>query len=79
MIFLTQIQAFHTVEIQHDGKKVASTHSEIRYQIWYDDVFHVRTTFSLFPNFIFTQHSKNHDGGGDCVISLFLEMHTYLQ
>ena len=50
-------------EMQHDGKKSVSTHSEIQFQIWYDDVLHERTTFSLFPNFIFTQHSKNHEAG----------------
>ena len=38
VIFLAQIQASHASEIQHDGKKSVSTHSEIRFQIWYDDV-----------------------------------------
>ena len=76
VIFLAQIQASHASEIQHDGKKSVSTHSEIRFQIWYDDVSHERTTFqSLF----FTQHSKNHEAGGKCVISLFLETHAYFQ
>ena len=36
-------------------------------------------TFSLFPNFIFTQHSKKHEAGGECVISLFLETRVYFQ
>ena len=41
--------------------------SEIWFQIWYDDVSHERTTFQIFL------HSKNHEAGGECVISLFLE------
>ena len=40
VIFLAQIQASHAGEIQHDGKKFVSTHSEIRFQIWYDDELH---------------------------------------
>ena len=71
VIFLAQIQASHLRETQYDGKKSVSTHNEIRFQIWYDDILHERTTFSLCPNFIFTQHSKNHEAGGKCVISLF--------
>ena len=45
VIFLAQIQASHAGEIQHDGKKNSYLHSEIRFQIWYDDVSHERTTF----------------------------------
>ena len=45
---MAQIQASHASEIQHDGKKKpVSTHSEIRFQIWYDDVSHERTTFQI--------------------------------
>ena len=73
MIFLAQTQASHADEIQHDGKKSVSTHSEIRFQIWYDDVSHARTTFQIFL------HSKNHEAGGECVISLFLETHVNFQ
>ena len=76
VIFLDQIQASHMGEIQHNGKKSVSTHSEIRFQIWNDDVFHERTTFRPFPNFIFTQRSKNHAAGIECV-SLFLETYVY--
>ena len=47
MIFLAQIQASHAGEIQHDGKKNLSTHSEIWFQIWYDDVSHEQTTFQI--------------------------------
>ena len=48
VIFLAQIQASQASEIQHDGKKKSvSTHSEIRFQIWYDDVVHERTTFQI--------------------------------
>ena len=47
VIFLAQIQASHADEIQHDGKKSVSTHSEIRFQIWYDDVLRERTTFKI--------------------------------
>ena len=79
LIFLAKIKASHAGEIQHDGKKSVSSHSEIRFQIRYDDVLHVRTTLCLFPNFIFTQPSKNHEVGGECVISLFLETHVYFQ
>ena len=46
-IFLAQIQASHAGEIQHDGKKSISTHSEIQFQIWYDDVWHEQTTFQF--------------------------------
>ena len=28
-------------------KKSVSTHSEIRFQLWYDDVSHERTTFQI--------------------------------
>ena len=49
VIFLAQKQASHAGEIQHDGKKKSvSTHSEIRFQLWYDDVSHERTTFQIF-------------------------------
>ena len=60
-------------------KKSVSTYSEIQCQIWYDNVFHEQTTCSLFPNFIFMQHSKNREEGDECVTSLFLETHVYFQ
>ena len=45
--FLAQIQASHG-EIQQDGKKNSiPIHSEIQFQIWYDDVSHKRTTFQI--------------------------------
>ena len=51
VIFLAQIQASHAGEIQHEynttEKKFVSTHSEIRFEIWYDDVSHDRTTFQI--------------------------------
>ena len=47
VIFLAQIQASDASEIQHDGKKSVSTHSEIQFQIWYDDVSHERTTVQI--------------------------------
>ena len=46
------MQASNAGEIQDNGKKSVSKRSEIRFQIWYDDVLHKRTTFSVFPNFI---------------------------
>ena len=77
--FWLKYKRFTLLKYNRTEKEFVSTHSEIWFQIWYDDVFHEWTTFSLFPNFIFTQHSKNHEGGGNCVISLFLEMHIYFQ
>ena len=42
------LQASHAGEIQLDGKKFCrSTHSEIRFQIWYDDVSHEQTSFQI--------------------------------
>ena len=76
VIFLAQIQASHAGEIQHDGKKNSvSTHGEIRFQIWYDDVSHERTTFQILFLRNIVKIIKR--AGGECVISLFLETHVY--
>ena len=74
MIFLAQIQASLAGEIQHDGKKNPYLHT-----VKYGSKYGIMTyrTSEFFPNFIFTQHSKNHEAGGECVISLFLETHVY--
>ena len=48
VIFLARIQASHAGEIQQDKKKKSvSTNSEIRFQIWYYDVSHERTTSQI--------------------------------
>ena len=38
--FLAHIHALHADTIKYDNKKPVSAHSEIRFQIWYDDVIH---------------------------------------
>ena len=76
MIFLAQIQASHAGEIQHDGKKIPYLHT-VKYGSKYGMMtYH---TSELLSKFIFTQHSKNHEAGGECMISLFLETHVYFQ
>ena len=78
VVFLAQIQASHTGEIpiQHDEKKNPYLHTE-KYGSKYciNDVVHERTTFILFPNFIFTQHKA----GGECEFSLVLKAHVCFQ
>ena len=78
VIFLAQIQASHTDEIRR-REKIFYLHTEILFHVWYYDVIHEQTTFSLFPNIIAMQHSENHEAGGNCVIGLFLELHVCFQ
>ena len=73
MIFLAQIQASHASEIQHDGKKNPYLHT-VKYGSKYG------MTSELNPKFYFyTTYSKNHEAGGEYVISLSLDMHVYFQ
>ena len=60
-----------------EKKKSVSTHSEIRFQLWYDDVSHERTTFQIL--FLSNIVKIMFKAGGKCVISLFLETHVYFQ
>ena len=71
-----QIQASHAGEIQHDGKKICiyTQWNTVPNMVWWRIA-----RANYFPNFIFTQHSKNHEAGGECVISQFLETHVYFQ
>ena len=76
VILLPQMQASHAGEIQHDGIKIPvyTQWNTVPNMVWWRI-----TPANYFPNFIFMQHSKNHEAGGECVISLFLEMHIYFQ
>ena len=67
---MAQIQASHTGEYNTTEKKSVSTHCEIRFQIWYNDVLHERTSLG-------SPKKSVHFVFGDFPLPIMLNVHAF--